>query len=213
MEGLEAALERARRAYAEKRAVMHARPEITAARNRIRDVSPRSMLHPKPRERARAMLEELDWWGIPRPRDLAEAERAKEEVLAWLKQDAGSPGGAELREAGFELLDWWREQGNRVTATKVDRSQGAEGEAGAGDVDGRTYAPSAAVAWLAEQLPKIVPWLGQGAAARPGWTPALDAAYTIAQAWRTRWRDEEPPHWTEFEPRPPIVIPKPGGIR
>lgn len=154
------------------------------------------------------MLEELDWWGIPRPRDLAEAERAKREVLALLEQDAGSPGGAELREAGFELLGWWRDQGNRVTVTKIDRSKGGAGDLGAGDLEGRTYAPSATVAWLAEQLPKIVRWLGQGADARPGWTPALDAAYTIAQAWRARWRDEEPPHWTEDQPRNPAGLAK-----
>jgi hypothetical protein len=182
---------------------MVARPDITDTRNRIRDVSPRSMLAAKPRERAQAMLEELDWWGIPRPHTLAEAQHAKQIVLGWLEQDAGSPGDAGLRAAGFELLDWWCEQGNKATATKVDRSQGSGGEAGAGDVGGRAYAPSPAVAWLADQLPKIVPWLGQIDPGRPGWTPALDAAYTIAQAWRARSRDEEPP--PDWLPSPYVV--------
>jgi len=155
------------------------------------------------------MLVELDWWGIPRPRDIAEAERAKRELLEQLKQEAGAPGDSALRAAGFALLGWWCEQGNEVKATKVGKAAGTGGEAGAGDVHGRSYAPSAVVAWLAEQFPKIVPWLGQGDPDRPGWTPALDAAYTVAQAWRA----QKSPHWSEFEPRPPLILSKPGGIR
>jgi hypothetical protein len=142
------------------------------------------------------MLAELDWWGIPRPSDAEEAERAKWDVLAQLEQKAGSPGDSALRAAGFALLAWWCEQGHDVKVTKVGKAAGTGGDAGAGDLDGRTYAPSAAVQWLAEQLPKIVPWLGQSDRARPGWTPALDAAYTIAQAWRT----QETPHWTTLAP-------------
>lgn len=188
MEGLDAALERARRAYADEREMMRVRPDVARDRNRLRKVSPASMAN----GRAREMLAELDWWGIPRPRDLAEAECARKELVDRLEQEAGAPGDPALRAAGFELLRFWIESGNDVTATKVNQSGGAAGEDGAGDLDGNAYAPSAAVAFLAEQLPSIVPWLGQADSARPGWTPALDAAYTIARAWRAQ---EPPPDW------------------
>lgn len=191
MDGLDAALERARRAYADEREMIRpgpdgkkrvgVRPDVAKVRHRLGKVSLARMAS----GRAPEMLAELDWWGIPRPRDVAEAERAMLEVLDRLEQDAGAPGDSALRAAGFELLSWWVEQGNTVTATKRGASAGAAGEDGAGDVDGNSFAPSATVAFLAEQLSHIVPELRTGDARRPGWTPALDAAYTIAQTWRS----------------------------
>ena len=174
---------------------MRIRPAMAANRNRLRKVSPASMVSGKATE----MLAELDWWGVPRPRDLAEAERAKSYVLGELEQGAGAPGDAALRDAGFTLLSWWCEQGNVVTATKVNVAPG---------LDDGDFKPSAAVAFLAEQLPGILPRLGREVAQRPGWTPALDAAYTIAR----KWLQLQPPHWTESESHPPLTITNPAAF-
>ncbi len=145
------------------------------------------------------MLSELDWWGVPRPRGLSEAKRAKAYVLGELEQGAGAPGDPALRDAGFTLLSWWCEQGNVVTATKVNVAPG---------LDEGDFKPSAAVAFLAEHLPGILPWLGHEDAQRSGWTPAIDAAYTIAR----KWLQLKPPHWTELEPRPPLTITNPAAF-
>jgi hypothetical protein len=183
VEGLDAALARARQAHDDEREMMRVRADVATDRNRLRKVSPASMAS----GRATETLVELDWWGIPRPCDFAEAERAKHLLLARLEQrEAGSPGYAEWRAAGYELLRFWIESGNVVTATKLNQSR-----------SGGEYKPSAAVAFLAEQLPHVVPGLG-----REG---ALAAAYTIARAWL----DEKLPHWTAVVPQPPR---KPGGI-
>lgn len=182
---------------------MRIRRDTSRVRNRLRKVSPSSMVS----GRAVEVLEQLDWWSIPRPRDIPEAHRALIRLLARLEQrEEGAPGKAALRAAGFELLRWWVEQGNRVTATKRSTSAGAAGEDGAGDVHGNAFAPSAAVSFLAEQLPKIDPLLALADPARPDWAPALDVAYTITRAWL----EQEPPHWTALVPHPPL---EPGGIR
>ena len=174
MEGLEAALERARQAHADELGMMHIRQGVARDRNRLRKVSPVSLAS----GRAAEMLAELDWWGISRPRDLAEAERAKYLLLARLEQhESGSPGYAELRAAGFELLRFWTECGNVITATKINQAQ-----------SGDDYRPSPAVAFLAEQLPRISPAL------KP--KGALDVAFTIARAWL----DQKAPHWTATVP-------------
>jgi hypothetical protein len=187
---------------------MHDRPAMAAKRNRLRKIAPRRMVNGEAAE----MLAELDWWGIPRPRDLAEAERAKSHLLREMAQEAGSPGDAALRAAGFALLSWWYEQGKTVTATKLSVSRGEADDNAPGDVEGNAYAPSDAVAFLAEQLPRIQPWLGKLNPERPGWTPALDAAYTIAR----KWLGQDTPHWTVLSPlNGPIAMDlrKPGGIR
>lgn len=145
MDGLDAALERARQAHTDEREMMRVRQDAARERNRLRKVSPASMVS----GRAAEMLAELDWWGIPRPPNLIEAERAKEAVLSRLEQrDSGSPGYAEWRAAGFELLRFWVESGKPVTATKVNQS-----------IRGGEERPSAAVAFLAEHLPRVVPGL------------------------------------------------------
>jgi hypothetical protein len=123
--------------------------------------------------RARETLEQLDWWGIPRPLSICEAEQAKHRLLARLEQcEQGSPGYLEWRAAGFELLRFWIDCGNEVTATKINQSR-----------TGGKHRPSAAVAFLAEQLPRIPPGLGR--------RNAIDAAYTIARAWN----NQRPPMW------------------
>jgi hypothetical protein len=183
VDGLVAALERARAAYDWERGLMHDRPAMAAARNRLRKAS----IHKMVDGQATEILKELDWWSIPRPRDQAEAIRAKSHLLLEMEQRAGAPGDAALRAAGFALLSWWCETRGAVTATKVNVAPGRD----EGD-----YKPSAAVAFLAEQLPTILPSLGEGDPARPDWTPALDAAYTIAR----KWLEQEPPHWTDLDP-------------
>ena len=67
MDSLDAAMERARSAYKWERDLMRIRPTVAANRNRLRKVSPATMVSGKAPE----MLAELDWWGIPRPRDLS----------------------------------------------------------------------------------------------------------------------------------------------
>jgi hypothetical protein len=179
VDGLDAALERARVAYDWERGLVHDRQAMAAARNRLRKASIRKMVDGEATE----ILEELDWWSIPRPRDQAEAIRAKAHLLREMEQRAGAPGDAALRAAGFALLSWWCETRGAVTATKVNVAP---------DRDDK---PSAAVVFLAHQLPTILPSLGEGDAARPDWTPALDAAYTIAR----KWLEQEPPHWTAID--------------
>lgn len=164
MDGLDAALERARRAYTDEREMIRPgadgkmigiRPDVAQERNRLRKVSPASMVS----GRAREMLAELDWWGIPRPRTLAEAKHAHQEVLDRLEQEAGAPGDSALRAAGFELLRWWVEQGNTVTAT----------------IETDTASDSYTVEFLSSQLPLINAGLDEDA--------ARTAAYIIARAW------------------------------
>ncbi len=164
MDGLDAALERARRAYADEREMMRVRPAVAVDRNRLRKVSPASMMS----GRATEMLAELDWWGIPRPRTAAEAKRAQREVLDRLEQEAGAPGDAALRAAGFVLLSWWTQRGNVVTAT----------------LETDTAKDSYTVEFLSAQLPLIDARLDEIAARK--------AAYIIAQAWRAQ---EPPSSW------------------
>jgi hypothetical protein len=164
VEGLNAALERARRAYSDEREMMWTRPDVARDRNRLRKVSPARMVS----GHATAMLAELDWWGIPRPKDLAEAKRARLDVLGRLEQQPGSPGDSALRAAGFELLRWWAEHGNNVTAT----------------IETDTARDSYTVEFLSAHLPTIDERLDENA--------ARAAAYTIAQAWRAQ---EPPPEW------------------
>lgn len=169
---------------------MHDRSAMAVARNRLRKVSTAKMVDGQATE----ILVELDWWGIPRPRDEAEAVMAKSRLLSEMEQRAGAPGDAELRAAGFALLSWWCETRGAVTATKANVAPGRD----EGD-----YKPSAAVAFLSEQLTKILPSLEEGDPSRPDWTPALDAAYTIAR----KWLEQESPHWTSMAPpNQPIAI-------
>ena len=164
VDSLDAALERARRAYADEREMIRPgpggkmigiRPDAADDRHRLRKVALSSILN----GRATEMLAELDWWGIPRPRDLAEAECARREVLDRLEQEAGAPGDSALRAAGFELLGWWVERGNTVTAT----------------IETDTASDSYTVEFLSSQLPLIDAGLDEDA--------ARTAAYIIARAW------------------------------
>lgn len=183
MEGLEEALERARRACADELELMRLRQQTSRQRNRIRKVAPASLLNGRQPE----IMDELRLWGIPQPRDPAEAERVIYLLLARLEQhEAGSPGFAEQRAAGFELLRFWAEGGRRVTATKLNHS-----------AEGSELKPSAAVAFLAQQLPRVFPHLQEEA--------AVDAAYRIAQAWRS----QASPHWSELDPP---VLKNPAGL-
>ena len=119
MDGLDAALERARRACDDELEMMRVRQAVASDRNRLRKVSPASIVS----GRAKEMLAELDWWGIPRPNNVTDAEHAIEQLKARLEQHAaGSPGYAEWRAAGFELLRFWTESGRPVTATKVNHA-------------------------------------------------------------------------------------------
>ncbi len=136
------------------------RPDVADDRHRLRKVALSSMVN----GRATEMLAELDWWGIPRPRNLAEAERARQEVRDRMEQEAGTPGDSALRAAGFELLSWWCEQGNTVTAT----------------LETDTAKDSYTIEFLSAQLSLIDGGLDEPAARK--------AAYTIAQAWRAAGR-------------------------
>lgn len=180
MEGLDAALERARHIYADEREMVRLGPDgkmvgvktdASRKRDRLRKVSLARMVS----GRATEMLEELDWWGIPRPRDLAEAERARRDVLEWLAQEPGAPGNSALRAAGFTLLSWWVEQGNDVTAT----------------LETDTAKDSYSVEFLSAQLRLIDNELDEDG--------ARQSAYTIARAWLA----QPTPHWTESSPRHP----------
>lgn len=180
MEGLDAALERARHVYAEEREMIRPDPngtmigvktDASGKRDRLRKNSLARMVS----GRATEMLEELDWWGIPRPRDLAEAERARREVLEGLAQEPGAPGNSALRAAGFTLLGWWVEQGNAVTAT----------------LETDTAKDSYTVEFLSAQLPLIDKRLDEDG--------ARQSAYFIARAWLA----QPTPHWTELAPHLP----------
>jgi hypothetical protein len=193
---------------------MRARRVLASDRNRLRKVSPQSMVGERaalaadgaaeqvlaetgyvrgmmavPRlEGAGEMLALLDWYGIERPRNVAEAGHAKRQLLAQLEQQAGAPGDASLRAAGFTLLSWWIDQGNPVTAT----------------LETDTAKDSYTVDFLGAQLRLIDEGLDEDA--------ARQSAYTIAQAWRA----QATPHWTTLDrssgPKA-MTLRKPGGIR
>jgi len=135
VEGLEAALERAREAFETERAQVDARRTATAAHDHLRKLSPSGGYAGLPEE----SREDWHWharnepWFARLP-----FEQQREHVLS-ITGPRGPDGLAELRAAGFVLLRCFEAAGRRVTATKADG----------------TRRDSPAVAFLMEHLPQF----------------------------------------------------------
>lgn len=157
MEGLETALERARRAYADECLQVEARHAASSAHDRLRKRSPTNGYDRLPD----ASQEDWDWhvanepWFARMPFD-----QQREHVLS-ITGPRGPDGLPALRAAGFVLLRCFESAGQRVTATKADGTRG----------------DSAAVAFLMEHLPKFDSTLRAEAVVR-------NAAYTVALDYR-----------------------------
>ena len=89
---------------------------------------------------------------------------------------AGQAAHAAYAAAAAPLLEWW-ELTAPVTATKFGKRKPAAGEEVQSRRDGNSYAPSAAVRFLAEELSLIDPSLA--AAQGDGTDAALDVAFRV----------------------------------
>ena len=159
MEGLDAALERARAAFDAERAQVEARRTATAAHDHLRKLAPSGGHVALPKESRK------DWrWHARNEPWFAglSFDEQRDHVLS-ITGPRGPDGLSELRAAGFVLLRCFEAAGQRVTATKADG----------------TRRDSSAVAFLMEHLPKLDATLRAEAVIR-------NAAYTIAQDYRRR---------------------------
>ena len=159
MDGLDAALERARVAFDAERAQVEARRTATANHDQLRKLATSGGYAALPKESRK------DWrWHSRNEPWFARLpfEEQREHVLS-ITGPRGPDGFSELRAAGFVLLHCFEAAGQHVTATKADG----------------TRRDSRAVAFLMEHLPKFDAALVAEAVIR-------NAAYTIAQDYRKR---------------------------
>lgn len=154
MEGLDAALERARAAFDAERAQVSARRAATASHDHLRKLAPSGGYAALPKESRK----DWRWHARNEPWFASLSFEDQRDHILSITGPRGPDGLPELRAAGFVLLRCFESAGQCVTATKADG----------------TRRDSAAVAFLMEHLPKLDATLRAEAVIR-------NAAYTIAR--------------------------------
>ncbi len=159
MEGLEAALGRARQAFDAERAQTVARHDATDAHDQLRKLSPGGGYEGLSRE----LRKDWRWHARNEPwfRQLP-FEQQREHMMS-VTGPRGPDGRPALSAAGCVLLDYLAATGQRITATKADVTRRRD---------------SPAVAFLMEHLPSFDEKLRAEAVVR-------NAAYTIVTHYKT----------------------------
>ena len=171
MDGLDAALERARIAYQSGYEMISAYRAAAKDRDRLRKLEPSGILRARKRPRppathpyeADAPQDELEFWGYRMIGSVEDAATAQRDVLQMLSV---GPGRGDydlvvdaLRPAAFILLDWLADSGGKVTITKQDD----------------TRRDSYAVDFLMFQIADLEPSLSE--------RDRRNAAFTIGREW------------------------------
>lgn len=171
MDGLDAALERARIAYQSGHEMIAAYRAAANDRDRLRKLEPSGIMRQRKRPRppashpyeADAPRDEWEFWGHREIGSLEDAAAAQRDALRMLSV---GPGRSDhdlvidaLRPAAFILLDWLAGSGGTVTITKKDD----------------TRRDSYAVEFLMFQMTDLEPSLRED--------DARNAAFTVGREW------------------------------
>jgi hypothetical protein len=177
---LSEAQQRARRAYLDELDMIAIRRKVAKTRNRLRKVSTAGGVEGLTTE----AREELDWWCVRKLSTAEDVAEGMKYVVAMLGVGGGVDGYSALRAAGRELLHWFAATGRPVTATKFGSSKVGPATEGEARLDGNSYAPSEAVAFLAHHFVQLDPALDAEDPGRPGSHLATDAAFRVVRAYQ-----------------------------